>query len=253
MSAATEKIRTFLKSWKPTLAQCEQFFLEFNCFKFNKHKRIFFVFCPPSASFWLISQIYLWYIPTLHMSHGPSAPLLPPLCGSDPSVDAARPVQQPPSVPGTSDGLNEKQEPKPSEQPTEHCRGYNHERRHHHKAQDDEGGAAVVVKVTTDGRWGIKNLQGQTQRESISREKSWGTVCLQLHICEKQRDEFAIQGVWFKIWRQMCAQAAKGRCHRVISFDKTGSELSVNPWDTIHLWKVSRGKRWTQEGQWESK
>lgn len=81
-------------------------------------------------------------------------------------MGAARPVQQPPSVPGTRDRLNEKQESKPSEQPAEDGGRHDHERRHHHKAQDDEGGAAVVVKVTADGRGGVKDLRGQTQRGS---------------------------------------------------------------------------------------
>lgn len=77
-------------------------------------------------------------------------------------MDAARPVQQTPSVPGTRDGLNEKQESKPSEQPAEDCGRHDHERRHHHKAKDDEGGAAVVIKVLADGRGGVKDLRGQT-------------------------------------------------------------------------------------------
>lgn len=78
-------------------------------------------------------------------------------------MDAARPVQQPPSVPGALDWLNEKQESKLSEQPAEDCRRHDHERRHHHKAQDDEGRAAVVIEIMADGRGCIKDLQGQTQ------------------------------------------------------------------------------------------
>lgn len=87
---------------------------------------------------------------------------MPPVSSrSDPGVDATCPVQQTPSVPGTLDRLNEKQESKPSEQPTEDGGRHDHERRHHHETQDDEGGAAVVVKVTADGRGGIEDLQGK--------------------------------------------------------------------------------------------
>lgn len=82
-------------------------------------------------------------------------------------MDAARPVQQPPSVPGARDRLDEKQEPKLSEQPAENGGHHDHERRHHDKAQDDEGGAAVVVEVTADGRGGIKDLRGQMQRGGL--------------------------------------------------------------------------------------
>lgn len=90
----------------------------------------------------------------------------PVLSRSDPGVDAAHPVQQTPSVPGTRDWLNEKQESKPSEQPAEDGGRHDHERRHHHETQDDEGGAAVVVKVMADGRGGVEDLQGQTQTGS---------------------------------------------------------------------------------------
>ena len=82
---------------------------------------------------------------------------------SDPGVDAACPVHQAPSVPGSCDRLNEEQESKPPEQAAEDRGCHNHKRRHHHKAQDDEGGAAVVVKVTTDGGRGVKDLQKQTE------------------------------------------------------------------------------------------
>lgn len=88
------------------------------------------------------------------------------LSRSDPGVDIAHPVQQLPSVPGSRDWLNEKQESKPSEQATEDGGRHDHERRHHHEAQDDEGGAAVIVKVTADGRGGVKDLQRQIQRGS---------------------------------------------------------------------------------------
>lgn len=81
-------------------------------------------------------------------------------------MDAACPVQQLASVPCTRDGLNEKEESKLPEQPTEDGGHHNHEWWHHHKAKDDEGGAAVVVKVTADGRGGVEDLQGQIQRRS---------------------------------------------------------------------------------------
>lgn len=78
-------------------------------------------------------------------------------------MEAAPPVQQSPSVPGSPDRLNEKQEPKPLEQPAEERRCHDHEGRHHHEAQNDQGGGAVVVKVTADGGGGVEDLRGDTE------------------------------------------------------------------------------------------
>lgn len=102
-----------------------------------------------------------------------------PVPCSDPGMDTSCPVQQLASVPCTGDGLNEKEESKLPEQPTEDGSHHHHEWWHHHKAKDDEGGAAVVVKVMADGRGRIEDLQGQIQEEiheSGSLQRMWGTV-----------------------------------------------------------------------------
>lgn len=94
---------------------------------------------------WRYCHDYSKHTLPFHLSGCFSHPLIPlsepaAACDpswSDPGVDGACAVQQPPSVPGTSDGLNEEKQSKPSEEAAEDGSCHNHQWRHHHKAQND--------------------------------------------------------------------------------------------------------------------
>lgn len=97
-----------------------------------------------------------------------------PSVRSDPGVDAARPVQQRAAVPRTLEGLNEEEEPKPSEQLAEDGSCHDHEGGHHHKPENDEGRAAVVVKVTADGKGSMEDLEKQSDdHRGVRLERAW--------------------------------------------------------------------------------
>lgn len=96
-------------------------------------------------------------------------------------MEAACAVQQPPSVPGARDGLNEEQHAEAPQEAAEDGGGHHDQRRHHDKTEDDQGGAAVVVKVTADGGASVEDLKGPSTEVLIRRtaESISGAYCCQ--------------------------------------------------------------------------